>query len=269
MPSPSYQQVRSFGFVSKQLKQAAVEEFASRIHDGMTVEEVTTVAVRIAEKYSMLGCELGAQWYDMCSTLAGLDVDPAFLPELDVDGIETAAKVTASKVTDGKSANAAFNQFLQNQVQKSIRETGRENLWRDYERGMAAGKWSRVPIGETCAWCLLLASQGAWYLYEQSALGKEAGHYHSDCDCVAVFHADAESIDGYTDLLSYKDKYYDADNARIANNNGKEPYPDELKQRIDRAKAEHQAKYDAGLTDVKWATINETTIVMRYQNGLK
>ena len=267
MATPNYEQVRSFGFVASQLKQAAVEEFASRIHDGMSVEDVTQTAVRIAEKYSMLGCELGAQWYDLCSELAGLDVDPAYLPDPDVETIENGAKAAAGASRRGDYG--AFNNFLNNMVMTSIRETGTANLWRDYERGLAPGRWARVPVGETCAWCLMLASQGAWYVSEQSALGKEAGHYHSDCDCIAVYHADAADIAGYSDLETYKEMYYEADNARIANKRGTNPYPDELKARIARAKEEHMARYDAGETDVKWAPVNEITIVMRYQNGLK
>lgn len=267
MATPNYEQVRSFGFVASQLKQAAVEEFASRIHDGMSVEDVTQTAVRIAEKYSMLGCELGAQWYDLCSELAGLDVDPAYLPDPDIETIEKGANAAAGASRRGDYG--AFNNFLNNMVMTSIRETGTANLWRDYERGLAPGRWARVPVGETCAWCIMLASQGAWYLSEQSALGSEPGHYHSDCDCVAVFHADANDISGYTDLMTYKQMYYDAENARVANRTGRKPYDDELKHRIDKAKAEHLANYAADETDAKWTVYNETLIVMRYQNGLK
>lgn len=269
MATPNYEQVRSFGFVASQLKQAAVDEFASRIHDGMSVEDVTQTAVRIAEKYSMLGCELGAQWYDLCSELAGLDVDPAMLPDIDEDGIRAGAESAASRVSAGGNPAPAWNTFLENQVMASIRETGYANLWRDYRRGLAGGRWTRVPVGETCAWCIMLASQGAWYLSEQSALGSEPGHYHSDCDCVAVFHADANDISGYTDLMTYKQMYYDAENARVANRTGRKPYDDELKHRIDKAKAEHLANYAADETDAKWTVYNETLIVMRYQNGLK
>ena len=63
--------------------------------------------------------------------------------------------------------------------------------------------------------------------------------------------------------------YYDADNIRRANASGQEDYPEELQSRIERAKAEHKAKYDAGETDKKWTVYNEDMIVMRYKYGLK
>ena len=110
----------------------------------------------------------------------------------------------------------------------------------------------------------MLASQGAWYVSEESALGKEAGHYHDDCDCVAVYHADPESIRGYSDrLFKYKEMYYDAENTLDSGD-----MPEELKQRIAVARAAHKAAYDAGETDKDWTRYNEDMIIMRYKYGL-
>ena len=270
MAAPSYSQIQSFNAVAAQLKEAAMDEFMDDFDVGMTRDEVIELATRIAEKYSYLGCELGAQWYDLCSEMAGLDVDPAELPEVDVGELNGKAQSTFAKAADSSLIAEVFNYYLQNQIENSIRMTGSANLWRDYERGTAGGRWARVPVGDTCAWCLMLASQGAWYLSEKSAVTTGNGeHYHDGCNCVAVYHASPESISGYTKLAKYKDMYYDAENRRVANARGTEPYSEELAARVERAKAEHKAKYDAGETDVKWTRYNETLIVMRYQNGLK
>lgn len=264
MTAPNYEQIQSFGHVTEQLKQAAIDEFMEYVHDGMTVDEVVDAATQVAVKFSYLGEELGAQWYDLCSEIAGIDADAAYLPEVDAQGIAERASTVARSGGDVKSV---FNEFLANQIQESIRTTGTANLWRDYERGLTPGKWARVPVGDTCAWCLMLASQGAWYLTEKSALtSRHGGAYHRHCNCIAVYHADPESIGGYAKLEQYKRMYYDADNARIANARGKSEYPEELAERVRQAKAEHRAKVDAGLTDVPWQAANETAIVMRYQH---
>lgn len=266
MPAPSYEQIVSFDNVTKQLQQAATDEFMEYVYDGITVEEVIDAAATVAAKFSMLGCELGAQWYDLCAELAGVDAEPAEYGDVDYADVADHAR---SSIGDGGDAAKKANLFLQNIIDQSIRQTGYANLWRDYERGMGGGRYCRVPVGETCAWCLMLASQGAWYLTEESALGKEADHYHDGCNCKAVFFADAEDIEGYDELQEYKRMYYDAENARLANNTGRNPYPEELKERIAAARAEHDAKYDASETDAKWTRWNETLIVMRYENGLK
>lgn len=269
MSSPSYDQVLGFANLTEQLKQAAIDEFSEYVHEGMTVDDVVDAATEVAVKFSYLGYELGAQWYDLCSQLAGLDVDAADMPDVDADGVRGRARSLAEKSPDQSLLGDVFNYFIQNEVQNSIRMTGDANLWRDYERGMAGGKWARVPVGDTCAWCLMLASQGAWYVSKESAMGATPDHYHDGCNCVAVYHADPESIAGYKNLPKYKSMYYEADNMRIANATGKRPYDDELQQRIDAARAAHDARFEAGETDQRWASSNETLIVMRYVNGLK
>lgn len=268
MATPSYEQIQSFSRVSKELQQAAVNEFMEYVHEGMTVDELVDAATNVATKFQRLGCELGAQWYDLCSELAGLNVERAYVEDMDPDGIAERASAAAGRATPDNPL-ASFNAFLQDEINRSIRETGSANLWRDYERGMAPGRWARVPVGDTCAFCLMLASQGAWYLSEKSALGEEAGHYHRNCDCIAVYHADPESIAGYRSLERYKKMYYHADNMRRANDNGREKYPEELADRIAKARASHEEKLRSGDADRPWTVYNEDMIVMRYEYGLK
>lgn len=268
MAAPSFANVKAFAETAKKLRMMAAEEFADSMYEGMDTEDVVELASEIAAKYRFYGMELGAQWYDYCAEIAGVDVDPADLPDEDAQGVVDRAR-NAADTSDG-SLDRALSAYIQAEVQRSIRETGNANLWRDYERGTAGGKWCRVPVGDTCAWCLMLASQGAWYLSEKSALRTNGGdRYHDNCDCVAVYHADAESIAGYTALEGYKERWYAADNARIANSNGRKPYSDELARKVDDARARHNEAYESGETDVPWQSANETLIVMRDMYGMK
>lgn len=279
MAAPNYEQIQSFGNVTAQLKQAAIDEFMEYVYEGMTIDELIDAATTVAAKFDYLGCELGAQWYDLCSELAGLDVESAYLPEVDAEAIAGRARAFVDAAPEGSFIGEAFNYFLQNEIQKSIRITGDANLWRDYERGTAGGRWARVPVGDTCAWCLMLASQGAWYLSEKTALGANGGHYHDGCNCIAVYHADANSIQGYEALARYKEMYYEADNVRRANDKGKTPYPEELQNRITAAKDRHSkleeekelAAIERGeeYKKIPWTVYNEDLIVMRYKYGLK
>lgn len=268
MPAPNFTQIQAFGSTVSRLKQAAVDEFASDLSQGMTEADVAELAQRIAAKYSMLGEELGAQWYDLCTQMAGIDAEPADLGAVDYDALGQRTSAAAAQAAQGMQT-AVLNTFLQDLIDESIRVTGNANLHRDYERGLCPGRWARVPVGDTCAWCLMLASQGAWYVSEETALGIDPGHYHSCCNCEAVYHADPEGISGYQGRLEgYKRAYYDAENARLANASGRRPYSKELAARIAKAKAEHKARYDAGLTDKKWTVYNETLVVMREQQGI-
>ena len=142
MKAPNYEQIQSFNNVKEQLQATAVDEFTEVLYDGITYDEVLEEAVRIAEKYAMLGAELGAQWYDLCSELAGVDVEPALVDETDTDALEAKAQAAFEK-SQQPTMQGAFNDYLQNVINESIRVTGDANLWRDYERGLAGGRWCR------------------------------------------------------------------------------------------------------------------------------
>lgn len=279
MATPSFDQIQSFNRVTNQLIQRATDDFMALYRPTMGIDEVIEIAAQVASRYEVLGSELGAQWYDLCSRLANIDAEPAELREVDGESIRQRARAAVETAPLDKAIDAVFNYFLHNEIQNSIRATGSANLWRDYERGLVKGKWVRVPVGDTCAWCMMLASQGAWYLTKESALGASPDHYHDGCDCVAVYHADADNIPNYNNLLKYKKMYYDAENARAANASGKQPYSEDLQERVDRAKELHSKREDEkerkaaergeDYKRVEWTVYNETLIVMRYQNGLK
>jgi len=268
MAAPNYEQIQSFDNVVNQLEQSALNEFAEYIYDGISREEVIQIAIEIAQKYSYYGAELGAQWYDLCSELAGFDLEPAELDLTSFDTLESRASTFAADAESPTLLKSAFDVFLQNEINNSIRKTGSSNLWRDYQRGLVPGKWSRVPVGNACAWCIMLASNGAWYKSKESAGALDPDHYHSDCRCKAVYHASPEDIKGYDNFSEYKHKYYEAENTRLANSRGIEPYPDELAARIQKAKEEHKAKFEAGEIDKPWTVYNEDLILMRYKYGV-
>ena len=277
MATPSYEQILSFGSTRTQLVEYAIEEFQYWLKQDLTEDELFSIATQLGEKYGLLGSELGAQWYDLCTQLAEIEAEPAELSPVSTEDIN--ARVTAAMSAEPGLIESVFNSYLQNVVNDSIRRTGDANLQRDYERGLAGGKWCRVPVGDTCAWCLMLASNGAWYKSKETALGTSPDHYHSDCNCVAVYHADAESVKGYEKLAKYKEMYYTADDMRIANNKGREKYPEELEKRVTAARvkfeAEEQAKYEEAKANgvyynkKSWPKAKEDLIIMRYQYGLK
>lgn len=256
MAAPALSQVLAMDAALKKVYENAITEFMDTITPEMSIYEVREVAVAIAAKYQMLGSRLGALWYDVCAELAGLRLDPAEMVDVDLVTLE-------KKVAEAQSADELTDE-LRAVIYDAWRQTGRMALQRDYSRGLAGGKWCRVPVGETCAWCIMLASNGAWYLSEETALGKEAGHYHNHCDCIAVYYANAEEIEGYTALGDYKAMFYAADQARERGE-----YSPEVAQRILDAKARHEREYDEGVTATPWTDYNATMIIMREMFGLK
>lgn len=65
------------------------------------------------------------------------------------------------------------------------RQVGRDTVMHNNHRDPSQPRFARVPVGKTCAWCLMLASRGAVYRSADSA--GDAGQYHGGkCDCQPV-----------------------------------------------------------------------------------
>ena len=72
-------------------------------------------------------------------------------------------------------------------------------------------EWAWIPVGDTCAFCLMLASNG-WQRASKAALaGGHAEHIHANCDCTYAVRFDRKSgVQGY-DPDKYKKMYDEAD----------------------------------------------------------
>ena len=217
--------------------------------------------------------ELGAQWYEYAADAAGVDVDPALMEEYGYEGWENRVDDILDSYDNGDLDFDAFDRKLQEAIENEIRNAAREevigNLDRDASNDRRAGRseragYARVPVGETCAWCFMLASLGYYYRSYESAGGLDPDHYHLHCDCVVVPYSGPDAIDGYDDYDKYLEMYERANEAR---KNG--DYSDEMAQRIQAAKERHERDYAAGKVTQKWTPYNETLMLMREQNGLR
>lgn len=114
-------------------------------------------------------------------------------------------------------------------------------------------RYARVPTGaETCAWCLMTAGLGFWYMTAEAA-----SHSHAGCDCAiipSIGRGDVR-IDGY-DSTVYRDMWREANRARATGN-----IPPEVAERIAREKAAKGPRYREDT--------NGTLAVMRNMYGLK
>ena len=84
-------------------------------------------------------------------------------------------------------------------------DTTMQNALRD------GAEWAWVPRGMTCAFCIMLASQG-WVPASKKAIkGGHAEHIHANCDCTyAIRFNSSSNVAGY-DPDTYRAMYYNAD----------------------------------------------------------
>lgn len=102
----------------------------------------------------------------------------------------------------GDGEDAAFA-LLYGLVDELVKRLGRDTYLDSI--GAYGGRFARIPVGKTCAFCLMLASRGFDYVSRASA--GEFRKFHPDCDCrIAV---EGEDVGDYDPDALY-DIYLDA-----------------------------------------------------------
>ena len=106
-----------------------------------------------------------------------------FTATLPASGAASQASRYVSWATDplfvGEAADALDR--MSGVVDAAALQDGRSTVIHNANRDPAKPRWARVPVGKTCAWCLMLASRGAVYRSAQTA--GSATEFHRACDC--------------------------------------------------------------------------------------
>lgn len=281
----TYKNIIDYSNKVKSVTDRAVRELTDRVSNiGASEPERRARFIKmhvraVAEEYGMQEKELGAQWYEYCAKAAGIKVEPAYVGEIDYGRLDSYFDRVLDDYVSGTepwdSAERRVRDAFGDRMRDFERSTIIDNLDRDERnsrrryrqtaRAAARAGYARVPVGETCAWCYMLASLGYFYRSEETALGVEPDHYHAHCDCIAVPYSGPNAIDGYEDTYEQYFDMYARARDDLANGN----ISPELEQRIRDAEKRHDEMYRNGLTDRMWASANAITMVMREQNGLE
>lgn len=154
------------------------------------------LVMKYGEASSALACEM----YDALSALEGASVPPAEPAPLPQYG-EVAKAINGTV----KLANA---EIVAGAVERLVKLPGADTMIQNAKRDNAEYAW--IPNGDTCAFCLTLASRG-WQNASKAILdGGHAEHIHAHCDCTfAIRHNPETTVQGY-DPEKYKEMYYDA-----------------------------------------------------------
>lgn len=67
-------------------------------------------------------------------------------------------------------------------VDAAALQVGRDTIIHNSVRDRSGPRWARVPVGKTCAFCIMVASRGAVYRSAETA-GRD---FHAACDCQPV-----------------------------------------------------------------------------------
>lgn len=170
--------------------------------DPEALAELIRYAYGIATRYGEGAAALACEMYDALAELSGALVSPA---------------IPAATATYGDVAKAVYGTNLQSKnpnvmaesIGRLVKMAGVDTMQQNALRDGA--EWAWIPRGDTCAFCIMLASNG-WQKASKNAIRNgHAMHIHANCDCTYAirFNSDLE-VEGY-DPDKYLDMYYDAD----------------------------------------------------------
>lgn len=159
-------------------------------------------AYALVQKYGEGSAALSAEMYDAVAEMQGRMYSPAVVAE--APEYSEVAKTINGVLKHSQNPNS-----IANSVSRLVKRTGADTTLKNAERDGAQFAW--VPHGDTCPFCIALASRGWQYISKDSLKNGHAEHIHSNCDCTyAVRHDEKSGVKGY-DPQKYADMYYGAE----------------------------------------------------------
>ena len=176
--------IRRLAKLNEKAAQLMAEYLAA--HGTADTEALIDYAAALVQKYGEGSAELACQMYDAMAALQNTRVSPA----------EPAAPASRREVARMVQATRESPPPMQRGVSRLVKRAGADTTLKNAQRDGAEFAW--VPHGDSCAFCLTLASRG-WQRASQAAIkGGHAEHIHANCDCEYAVRFDGRtSVAGY------------------------------------------------------------------------
>ena len=162
-------------------------------------------AYALSTKYGEASAALACDMYDELAAYWHADV-PSAVPA------NTATYGEVAKAMYGSMKQSPDGKLISSVADRLVKQAGADTTIKNAIRDGAY--WAWIPTGDTCAFCITLASRG-WQKASKKVLkGDHAEHIHSHCDCtfaVAFNEAQQHAYDYVYDPDKYLEMYNNAD----------------------------------------------------------
>ena len=155
----------------------------------------------VATRYGEGSAELACQMYDAIA-----EVSHAHVPAAEPAATATFGEI--ARAVYGTMASGRNPEAVGAAVGRSVKLVGLDTLQQNALRDGA--EWAWIPAGDTCPFCLMLASRGWERASKKAIKNGHAEHIHSNCDCTyAVRFSKDVDVEGYDPDALY-DQYINA-----------------------------------------------------------
>lgn len=175
------------------LNETAGQKMAEYIarHGTQDADALIEYAYALVQKYGEGSAELACQMYDAIAQASGAQVPPA----------EPAAPADYGQTARMVNGTAHSPPLLQGGVSRLVKQAGADTTLKNAIRDGA--EWAWVPHGDTCPFCITLASRGWQKAGKKTLKGDHAEHIHAHCNCEY-----AVRFDGRTTVAGYDPEKY-------------------------------------------------------------
>ena len=190
-------------------------------------------AYSVSSAYGESAASIACEFYDAVAAASNANI-PSAEPAPTASYQEVAKAIRGT----GKSENI---DLMANSIGRLVKMAGVDTTMQNALRDGA--EWAWIPSGDTCAFCLVLASRG-WQRASRKAIkGGHAEHIHANCDCTYAVRFNRETnVEGYDPML-FLDIYENAkgDNPEEKINSMRRALYAENKDEINEQKRENYA----------------------------
>ena len=161
---------------------------AGDITEGQMKSNIIEYAYALATRYGEAAGSAACDMYDAIAELQGASVLPA-VPAATATYDETAKAMLGTMKTGNET-------IISDAAGRLVKMAGVDTMMQNALRDGA--EWAWIPQGETCAFCLTLASRGWQKASKKAIKNGHAEHIHANCDCTyAVRFKPTLDVEGY------------------------------------------------------------------------
>lgn len=154
-------------------------------------------AYALTTKYGEAAAALACEMYDATALASGVTL-PAAVPA------ETPTIEEVGRAVNGSLRHSQVQ--VPSTVYRLTKQSAADTTLQNAARDGAQFAW--IPYGDTCPFCITLASRGWQYMSKKALKGGHAEHIHANCDCqYGVRFSEKDSVAGYNPKV-YEDMYY-------------------------------------------------------------
>lgn len=166
--------------------------------NNRTKQAAIDYAFALATSYGEAASALACEMYDAIVAASGVNAPPAIPAET----------ATYDEVAIAMTGTQSNPKLMSGAISRLVKMAGADTTLYNAMRDGAQFAW--IPVGDTCAFCIALASRGWQYMSQKALKGGHAEHIHAHCDCAyAIRFSDDDDVAGYNPDR-YEAMYYGA-----------------------------------------------------------